>query len=181
MDEIGILPKYRGHLVHDGWWSYDYYTACRHSLCGVHLLRELTFFSELSAEQKAWAAPLAELLLEIKGRVAELRDAGQPSLDITEQAAFSERYEGLIREGLEQHEPMSEPKASTTTVDTTTVENTAPPASCPKQARNLLLRMKEGRGLAVHDELRRAVRQQSGGARHSDGQVAAEDRRLLSH
>ncbi|HEV7375266.1 MAG TPA: transposase, partial [Pyrinomonadaceae bacterium] len=49
MDEIGILPKYRGNLVHDGWWSYDYYTNCQHSLCCAHLLRELTFFAELNA------------------------------------------------------------------------------------------------------------------------------------
>lgn len=137
MDEIGILPKYRGHLVHDGWWSYDYYTACRHSLCCVHLLRELTFFAELSNEQKAWAAPLAELLLEIKGRVAELRDAGSNSLETDEQAAFSERYEGLLREGLEQNEPTLEPEAPIM------VESAAPPASCTKQARNLLLRMEK--------------------------------------
>lgn len=135
MDEIGILPKYRGHLVHDGWWSYDYYTHCRHSLCCVHLLRELTFFAELSNEQKAWAAPLAELLLEIKGRVEELMDAGQQSLGRDEQAAFSERYEGLIRKGLDQNEPTSGSEAPIM------VESAAPPASCQKQARNLLLRM----------------------------------------
>jgi transposase len=48
IDEIGILPKYQGDLVHDGWWSYDYYTNCQHSLCCAHLLRELTFFVEVS-------------------------------------------------------------------------------------------------------------------------------------
>jgi hypothetical protein len=60
MDEINILPHYRGNLMHDGWWSYDGYTKCRHSLCCVHLLRELTFFAELSAEQKSWAMPLKD-------------------------------------------------------------------------------------------------------------------------
>jgi transposase len=135
MDEIGILPKYRGHLVHDGWWSYDYYTACRHSLCGVHLLRELTFFAELSKEQKAWAAPLRELLLEIKGRVAELRASGQQALGRDEPAAFSERYEALLRKGLKENEPRSGSEAPIM------VDLAAPPASCQKQARNLLLRM----------------------------------------
>lgn len=38
MDEIGILPRYRGTCVHDAWWSYDYYTNCRHALCGAHIL-----------------------------------------------------------------------------------------------------------------------------------------------
>ena len=38
MDEIGILPRYRGHVVHDAWWSYNYYTQCKHSLCGAQQL-----------------------------------------------------------------------------------------------------------------------------------------------
>jgi len=36
----------------------------------------LTFFAELSDEHKAWAEPLKELLLEIKGAVARAREAG---------------------------------------------------------------------------------------------------------
>jgi hypothetical protein len=41
MDEINVLPRYRGTCVHDGLLAYKYYTHCRHALCGVHLLREL--------------------------------------------------------------------------------------------------------------------------------------------
>jgi transposase len=48
VEEIDILPRYRGTCVHDGWLSYTYYPQCRHSLCCAHLLRELTFFEELS-------------------------------------------------------------------------------------------------------------------------------------
>jgi transposase len=69
MDEINILPRYCGTCVHDGLLSYKHYTRCRHALCGVHLLRELTYFGELSEETKTWAAPLKELLLEMKGEV----------------------------------------------------------------------------------------------------------------
>jgi hypothetical protein len=42
IDEIGILPRYGGTCVHDGWLSYTHYSGCRHALCGAHLLRELT-------------------------------------------------------------------------------------------------------------------------------------------
>ena len=49
--------------MHDGWLAYTHYTKCRHALCGVHLLRELTYFEELSEETKLWASPLKELLL----------------------------------------------------------------------------------------------------------------------
>jgi hypothetical protein len=48
IDEIDILPSYRGRCVHDGWLSYTHYPGCRHALCGAHLLRELTYFKELS-------------------------------------------------------------------------------------------------------------------------------------
>jgi transposase len=135
MDEIGILPRYRGNLVHDGWWSYDYYTRCRHSLCGAHLLRELTFFSELNAEQKSWAELLKALLLEIKGRVEGSRESESKSLGTEEQAAFTHRYDELIWQGLREHETTAQAAAPTTQ------EIAARSDSCHKQARNLLLRM----------------------------------------
>jgi hypothetical protein len=78
IDEIDILPAYRGTCVHDGWLSYTHYPSCRQALCGAHLLRELTYFEELSEETKAWAAPLKGLLLEMKG-VAEREGAQVPA------------------------------------------------------------------------------------------------------
>jgi len=46
LERIGILPHYRGVSVHDGWSSYRAYTACRHALCNIHHLRELTYLEE---------------------------------------------------------------------------------------------------------------------------------------
>src|SRR5215210_6498560 len=69
IDEINVLPAYRGTCVHDGLLSYTHYTRCRHALCGVHLLRELTYFEELTSETKAWAAPIKEMLMEMKAEV----------------------------------------------------------------------------------------------------------------
>lgn len=43
---IGILPGYHGVSVHDGWKPYQADTTCRHALCNVHHLRELTFIEE---------------------------------------------------------------------------------------------------------------------------------------
>jgi transposase len=43
---IGILPRFHGVSVHDGWKPYRTYTQCRHALCNVHHLRELTFVAE---------------------------------------------------------------------------------------------------------------------------------------
>ena len=38
----GVLPYYRGVLVHDSLSLYAGYTHCTHQLCGAHLIRELT-------------------------------------------------------------------------------------------------------------------------------------------
>lgn len=127
MDEIGILPKYRGTCVHDG-WSYDHYTKRRHALCGAHLLRELIFFSELSDGQHPWAEPLKELLLEINAQVAQVRESGSQHLEGEAQASLTCRYDELVRQGLELHPE---------------VGRTAPAMAglSHKPARNLLLRM----------------------------------------
>jgi hypothetical protein len=51
MDAIGILPSFKGVCVRDGWFSYDEYRQATHALCNVHLLRELVYVEEVSAEQ----------------------------------------------------------------------------------------------------------------------------------
>ena len=102
MDEIGILPAFRGVSVHDGWPAYTYYYQCRHALCGAHLLRELTYIEESHPHQRGeWAEPLAKLLLEMKAAVERARGAGHAALGEQEQAEFFGRYDGLVRRGLE--------------------------------------------------------------------------------
>jgi transposase len=119
IDEIDILPSFRGTCVHDGWLSYTHYSGCRHALCGAHLLRELTYFEELSKETKAWASPLKELLLEMKG-VAEREDAQVPAWQAEE---LTTRYDRLVAEGQEAQPPPDVPQFA-----------------C-RQARNLLRRL----------------------------------------
>ncbi len=43
---IGILPPFTGVSVHDGRRAYRAYSGCRHALCNIHHLRELTFVEE---------------------------------------------------------------------------------------------------------------------------------------
>jgi transposase len=123
IDEINVLPTYRETCVHDGWAAYSSYTRCRHALCGVHLLRELTFFEELSAETKAWAEPLKELLLEMKGEVERAREGALPRLPAGRLEELATRYDRLVAEGLSTPSPPDVPE------------------QVRKQARNLLLRL----------------------------------------
>ena len=127
MDEINVLPRYRGTCVHDGLLAYKHYTHCRHALCGVHLLRELTYFEELGAEMKAWAAPLKGLLLEMKRAVERVRGEGGKRLPEDRLASLTQSYDRLVAEGLSAQAPPELPK------------------QVRKQAHNLLLRLERRR------------------------------------
>ncbi|MFE5550058.1 IS66 family transposase [Streptomyces sp. NPDC056534] len=48
----GVLPHYRGVLVHDSLSLYAGYGSCTHQLCGAHLIRELTAAAEDFPDQK---------------------------------------------------------------------------------------------------------------------------------
>jgi transposase len=97
MDEIGILPQFRGTLVRDGFSSYQWYGQCRHSLCNAHLLCDLVFVAEVSPEQKVWTEPLAKLLLKIKRKAAVTKT--QPEVELTQRTKvdFLRRYDRLVR------------------------------------------------------------------------------------
>lgn len=92
--DIGVLPEYRGHLVRDGFKSYDQFDACSHSFCNAHILRELKFLSE--EENLKWAAELATFLKKTLKQVHDGRKS----------KAFRERtiadYRAILREGFSE-------------------------------------------------------------------------------
>ena len=96
LDAIGILPRFKGTSVHDGWHSYFLY-ACSHALCLVHLLRELTFLAE--EQQQEWAAELKTLLLEMKAATEEARLAGQTALHPLEVDDWKAQFLDLLAQG----------------------------------------------------------------------------------
>ena len=71
MNEIDILPRFKGVMCHDHWKPYYQYEGCVHALCNAHHLREL----ERAWEQdgQAWAKQMQDLLLAINQAV---EDAG---------------------------------------------------------------------------------------------------------
>jgi transposase len=96
-DAVGILPAFRGVSVHDGWKPYWRYTRCRHALCNIHHLRELTFLEE--QYQQPWAKELQTLLREMKAAVAQARADGLRSLPTAVRATFVTRYRAVLATG----------------------------------------------------------------------------------
>lgn len=97
MDEMAVLPDYRGYAIHDHWASYYRYD-CQHVLCNAHHLRELTFAEE--QHEQHWAAKVKACLLEAKEEVDTAIEAGNLSLDTSRVRYFDRRYSRLLRAGL---------------------------------------------------------------------------------
>ena len=98
-DAIGILPGYRRVSVHDGWKPYQAQTVCRHALCNVHHLRELTFVEE--QYDQPWAKDLKTLLVEMRHRDRTGAGAGaDPLASPLSEAALVARYGHILAAGV---------------------------------------------------------------------------------
>lgn len=106
-DAIGILPRFQGVSVHDGWKPYRTYTQCHHALCNVHHLRELTFVEE--ELQQPWAGKVKALLHEMKAAVAAAREGGMIQLPPPQRRHLQSRYEALLLAGLAANPPPPPP------------------------------------------------------------------------
>ncbi len=112
MDEIGILPQFKGTLVRDGFSSYQWYGQCRHSLCNAHLLRDLLFVTEVSPEQEVWTKPLSKLLLRMKKKVGQAKTPPEAELSQRVKTDFLRRYDRLVRRADRLNPP--QPKGAAT-------------------------------------------------------------------
>ena len=93
LEAIGILPRFAGTSVHDGWRAYFHY-SCLHALCLVHLLRELTFLAE--EQGLAWAADLISLVLCMKEATEQARTQGCDALHTLEVADWQAQFVALV-------------------------------------------------------------------------------------
>ena len=100
---IGIWPRFHGRATHDRWASYDTYTACTHSLCGAHLLRELALVAEQDGQ--AWASALADLLRSMCAAATEWRQHGADVIPTAERSTWIAQYHALLAQGFAAQPP----------------------------------------------------------------------------
>ena len=103
MDEIGILPNFKGILCHDHWKPYYRY-ECLHSLCNAHHIRELTCAFEQDEQQ--WAKNMMNLLEEINKKTVE----SDGVLSKHMQQKYRREYRAIISEAEEECPPPKKKK-----------------------------------------------------------------------
>jgi transposase len=89
--------------VHDGWVGSRAYTACRHALCNVHHLRELTFLHE--EYHQAWAGELKGLLRQMRDTAERARAQGARRVSSAQRDPLVARYRDLLAAGLAANPP----------------------------------------------------------------------------
>jgi transposase len=93
IETMGIIPNFKGVLVHDHWASYFKYD-CTHAMCCAHLVRELTRLVEESGH--TWASSMIEHLYAMKKEVESV-----PQRKLTEDrvAALIFKFDEIIATG----------------------------------------------------------------------------------
>jgi len=93
MDEMGILPKYQGIVVHDHWSPYSRYN-CNHSFCNAHLLRELNGITQKNSVQ--WSKDMSSLLTNMNIAVHKAKSSDKSYLTSAQIAKFTNNYEKIL-------------------------------------------------------------------------------------
>jgi transposase len=102
---MGLVPAFKGTLLHDAYASYWVFEDCHHALCNAHILRELRFVHE--EQEQSWAGELKNLLLTMKKAVEAAQLFGQ--LEPKQRTSFIQSYEDLLAQGWQAHPPPEKP------------------------------------------------------------------------
>ena len=94
IEDIGIIPRYGGVIIHDCWSSYLSYDHLEHGLCGSHLLRELTFV--IQSNDYRWAKNLKNLLQKTCAIVSKRKSK---KLTSKEYKTLQRRYRNILTRG----------------------------------------------------------------------------------
>lgn len=107
MNEVGILPLFKGIIQHDCWASYWKYDV-EHSVCCAHLLRELNGIIENHPEQK-WAVYFKILLVNMKKTKDVSIENGETNATQHYLEMYDKQYDRIIQSAYEMNPLPNEP------------------------------------------------------------------------
>lgn len=94
IEDINIIPRYSGTIIHDFWSSYLTYDHCDHGMCGGHLVRELRFV--IDSNEYRWALNMKNLLVDTCKKVSRRK---RKKLSEKEYSQLQKRYRNIITRG----------------------------------------------------------------------------------
>ncbi len=100
MNDISIIPRYGGVLIHDRWSSYLSFGHCGHALCGAHLERDLRFIVDSNSHR--WAQHMLALLNQTARKVGKSPDRALRGKDFK---ALRKRYRTILTKGRRELPP----------------------------------------------------------------------------
>jgi len=101
IENLGIIPRYGGVIIHDCLQAYLSYDHCGHGLCGSHLLRELAFI--IDSNQYRWATNMKKLLQETCNTVSKRKEK---CLSDKEYDNLQKRYRNILTRGHKELPPL---------------------------------------------------------------------------
>ena len=101
IEDIDLIPRYRGTIIHDFWCSYLMHDHCGHGLCGAHIVRELEAIIESNGYK--WASNLEALLLEACKKVSKKKNK---KLSEKQYAKLQRRYRNILTRGEKELPPI---------------------------------------------------------------------------
>lgn len=104
VDEFGVLPGYRGTVVHDGLAVYDgqQYATARHAWCGAHITRELHAANE-NVPTQDWPTAALEAYHALNNAAHHARDTGATAIDPADRDALTINFTQAVLVGLAQN------------------------------------------------------------------------------
>lgn len=99
VDDMGVLDRRSGRLVHDRlamYWAY----GAHHAICGAHLVRDLAGIAEI-AGHKAWCEQMTKLLLDAKAACDQARARSDPHLGPANLETIDDAYQAALRAALD--------------------------------------------------------------------------------
>jgi transposase len=100
---LGVLPQFRGVMVHDAYFQlYDGYPDAEHQLCVAHVVRELTAQDERYPHQR-WARQLRWVFSQLIKQADAARAEGLDHLPPERIAGLIRSYHHAVAGGLAAH------------------------------------------------------------------------------
>jgi hypothetical protein len=98
IDAGGVLPRFTGTLLRDGYAGYAHLPAV-HAWCAAHLLRDLRALSDADPAGQLWAQAMATTLLEANQAAHHARATGAETLDQEILTQIRNHYLGALAKG----------------------------------------------------------------------------------